>query len=155
MTPTSKAIREALARAEPLGLIRSLVDFGPEARELIVETVGSEVEGPFVHAVLVGFGEAASARQDPGSAPEEPRRSGAGSSAPPHGLTRRELSVLELLQHRLTNKEIATRLWITAESVRKYTVTIYRKLGVGSRRQAVAAALARGLLTEDEQQLAD
>ena len=55
-------------------------------------------------------------------------------------LTNRELAVLELLEERLSNKEIARRLVISPATVKRHTLSIYRKLGVSSRRDAVAKA---------------
>jgi LuxR family maltose regulon positive regulatory protein len=62
------------------------------------------------------------------------------------GLSNRELDVLLLLGERLTNKEIAERLYISPITVKTHTANIYRKLKVNSRRQAVARALQLGLL---------
>ena len=59
-------------------------------------------------------------------------------------LTFREMDVMELLNQRLTNKEIARKLGISYETVRQHTVNIYRKLGVGNRRQAVVQASTWG-----------
>jgi DNA-binding NarL/FixJ family response regulator len=49
--------------------------------------------------------------------------------------------VLELLQQGCTNAEIAHRLSIGLETVRTHARNIYRKLGVGSRREL--ASLSR------------
>jgi LuxR family transcriptional regulator, maltose regulon positive regulatory protein len=70
-----------------------------------------------------------------------------GIEAPSEDLTNRELDVLELLQQRLSNKEIGARLGISAATVKTHTLGVYSKLGVRGRRQAVAAAIARGILT--------
>jgi LuxR family maltose regulon positive regulatory protein len=64
-------------------------------------------------------------------------------------LTDRELEVLALLAQRLSNKEIAQQLVISSETVRKHNVRIYQKLGVRSRRGAVAKAKAQGLLPDE------
>jgi DNA-binding NarL/FixJ family response regulator len=50
-------------------------------------------------------------------------------------LTAREAEVLELLQDGATNAQIAHRLSIGVETVRTHARNIYRKLGIGSRRE--------------------
>jgi DNA-binding NarL/FixJ family response regulator len=55
-------------------------------------------------------------------------------------LTRRELEVLRLLAEGLNQKEIALRLFITPKTVGTHIEHVLRKLGVGSRAQAVALA---------------
>jgi LuxR family transcriptional regulator, maltose regulon positive regulatory protein len=54
-----------------------------------------------------------------------------------------------MLQERLSNKEIASRLFVSAETVQKHTLNLYRKLHVHGRRQAVATARQHGLLSSD------
>lgn len=55
-------------------------------------------------------------------------------------LTFREMDVLLLLGRRMTNKEIARELGISIDTVKQHTVNLYRKLGVGNRRQAILYA---------------
>jgi DNA-binding CsgD family transcriptional regulator len=55
-------------------------------------------------------------------------------------LTRRECEILALLATRLSDKEIAQRLNISPNTVNTHLKRIYRKLGVSTRRQAVAYA---------------
>lgn len=64
----------------------------------------------------------------------------------PELLTRREHEILEQLAERWSDKEIAARLVIAPNTVRKHTSTIFGKLGVSNRREAVAVAHALGLL---------
>ncbi len=61
-------------------------------------------------------------------------------------LTNRELDVLHLLAQRKSNKEIASQLFISVATVKRHTITIYRKLGVGKRQEAVARASKLGIL---------
>jgi LuxR family maltose regulon positive regulatory protein len=82
------------------------------------------------------------------------RHDGAGVSAEvaaarPGGdlLTDRERDVLEYLPSLLTVPQIAGQLHVTAHTVRHHLKGIYRKFDAVNRREAVAAAVARGLLT--------
>ncbi|MGD9713385.1 MAG: LuxR C-terminal-related transcriptional regulator, partial [Thermomicrobiales bacterium] len=55
-------------------------------------------------------------------------------------LSRREVEILELLSDWLTNQEIADRLFISKRTVDRHVSSILSKLGVGTRREAVAVA---------------
>jgi DNA-binding NarL/FixJ family response regulator len=55
-------------------------------------------------------------------------------------LTSRELEVLACLQQRRSNAQIAADLHVSIETVRTHARHIYRKLGVGSRRELLAPA---------------
>jgi DNA-binding NarL/FixJ family response regulator len=57
-----------------------------------------------------------------------------------NGLTEREEEVLSLLRRGLSNREIATSLWIAESTVKVHVRHIFEKLGVRSR---TAAALFR------------
>lgn len=61
-------------------------------------------------------------------------------------LTERELEILMCLSEGMTNKEVGVRLKISPLTARNHTGHIYAKLGVATRRQAVARAEMRGLL---------
>ncbi len=61
-------------------------------------------------------------------------------------LANRELDVLELLGQRLQNKEIAAKLFISLETVKKHLNNIYGKLRVSDRREAVEKARSLGNL---------
>jgi DNA-binding NarL/FixJ family response regulator len=63
------------------------------------------------------------------------------SSGKIEGLSRRELEILELLAEGLANKEIATRLGISFETVRTHLGHIYEKLHVQGRTEAVTKYL--------------
>jgi LuxR family maltose regulon positive regulatory protein len=61
-------------------------------------------------------------------------------------LSERELEVLQLIAEGLTNQEVATRLFLSLNTVKVHARNIYGKLGVNSRTQAAAKARALGLL---------
>jgi LuxR family maltose regulon positive regulatory protein len=63
-------------------------------------------------------------------------------------LTERELEVLRLIAAGLSNRAIAARLVLALSTVKSYVNTIYGKLQVESRTQAVARARALHLLSE-------
>ncbi|MBA2324323.1 MAG: response regulator transcription factor, partial [Pseudonocardiales bacterium] len=60
-------------------------------------------------------------------------------------LTQRESEVLSLMVTGMSNRAIATRLVVGDETVKSHLRSIYRKLGVGDRSGAVAAALREGI----------
>jgi DNA-binding NarL/FixJ family response regulator len=71
-------------------------------------------------------------------------RAGEGDGKGP--LTAQQLRVLALLSLGLTVAEVATRLGLSERGAAKSKAAIFAKLGVQSQAQAVAAALAAGLL---------
>jgi ATP/maltotriose-dependent transcriptional regulator MalT len=62
-----------------------------------------------------------------------------------YGLTARELEVLRLLPRGLTNREIGDRLFITERTAATHVQNIFGKLDIGSRSEAAAFAVERGL----------
>jgi len=61
-------------------------------------------------------------------------------------LTARETDTLSLLSTGASNREIARRLFVGESTVKSHLVSIYAKLGVANRHQAVARSLELGLL---------
>ena len=55
-------------------------------------------------------------------------------------LSERELGVLRLLASDLTQREIGNELFLSLNTVKSHTRSIFRKLGVSGREQAVARA---------------
>ncbi|NUU07691.1 LuxR C-terminal-related transcriptional regulator [Leifsonia sp. C5G2] len=64
----------------------------------------------------------------------------------PDPLTRRELAILAYLPTRLSNAEIASRSYVSLNTVKTHIARIYRKLDVQSRSAAVDRAADLGLL---------
>jgi len=61
------------------------------------------------------------------------------------GLSKRELDVLRALAEGKSNREIARALWLAQQTVKFHLTSIYRKLDVSSRTQAVNWAYRHGL----------
>jgi LuxR family maltose regulon positive regulatory protein len=61
-------------------------------------------------------------------------------------LSQRELEVLHLIALGRTNKEIARQLIVSPGTVKAHTSSIYRKLDVANRTEAVARARQLGIL---------
>ena len=70
-----------------------------------------------------------------------------GPAGPPPGglLSGRELEVLRLLASRLTTTEIASALFVSANTLKSHMKSIYRKLDVSSRADAIRQGKAHGL----------
>ncbi|MGD2027508.1 MAG: response regulator transcription factor [Anaerolineales bacterium] len=63
---------------------------------------------------------------------------------PFHPLSAREMEVLECVTQGMSNKEIATNLGISHQTVKNHVTAILRKLSVDDRTQAAVYALRRG-----------
>jgi LuxR family maltose regulon positive regulatory protein len=77
------------------------------------------------------------------------RLAGVGSGSPATGLeqlTGREQSVLRLLPTSLTPREIAAELYLSLNTIKTHTRSLYRKLGVQTRHEAIEQARQRDLL---------
>jgi ATP/maltotriose-dependent transcriptional regulator MalT len=130
-------LAETVRRAEPSGFVRPFLHRGPhlarllgalaarDGRQGFLGSLLSAVEGhPISHAVHKEF---------------VPPATGTA-------LSNRELDVLELLTERLSNKEIADRLSVSSETVKKHMRNLYQKLEVHGRREAVAKGVAERLI---------
>lgn len=61
-------------------------------------------------------------------------------------LSEREIEVLQLVAEGKSNKEVANELTISEKTVKAHLRSIFRKLEVGDRAQAVATAMRKGLV---------
>lgn len=78
---------------------------------------------------------------------EGSRRSYSEPGSPFHPLSDREMEVLGCVVRGMSNKEIATMLGISHQTVKNHVTSILRKFGVEDRTQAVVYALKRGWVT--------
>jgi LuxR family maltose regulon positive regulatory protein len=130
-------LERALLLAEPEGYIRLFVDEGAPMLTLLRQAhTRSRVPG-YVATLLRAFGEqyvselpATSARPGPLAEP----------------LTEREREVLRLLLAGASNREIARRLFVSVNTVKRHVYNLNGKLGVQSRAQAIARARTLNLV---------
>ena len=127
-------LEEAVTLARPGGWIRPFVEAGRPMADLLEHLLDHEVAVDYVGEILAAFGS---------SAPSLP----ASTGQLPEPLTTREEEVLELLERRLRDKEIAAQLFISPGTVKFHLKGIYQKLCVGGRREAVARGRELGILS--------
>jgi len=121
----------ALALAEPEGYVRLFVDEGDAVVPLLRETAKSGATAPYAARLLSAF-------------EHRPAATTAGRTV--DALSERELDVLRLLATDLSGPAIAQELFISLNTMRTHTKSIFAKLGVSSRRAAVRRAVELGLL---------
>ncbi|MCU0503937.1 MAG: LuxR C-terminal-related transcriptional regulator, partial [Anaerolineae bacterium] len=139
------ALRQAVELARPGGFIRVFVDLGPPMQTMLLG-LAKQGFAETVRPILVAFPEPHKeiATRDAGTRLHAANAKLYQPLVEP--LSDRELEVLALLRERLSNKEIARLLGLSPATVKRYTVNIYGKLGVGKRSDAVIKAAALGIL---------
>jgi LuxR family maltose regulon positive regulatory protein len=144
-----EALADALALAEPEGQVRVFADEGPAMAALLRRLVASAQrdQSPTPDTAALEY-----ARLLMTTAPLESADAGPSGIRTASGnvliepLTARESEVLLLLAEGQSNREIADRLVVTLDTVKKHLTRVFGKLGAVSRTQAVARARVLGLL---------
>jgi LuxR family maltose regulon positive regulatory protein len=137
----ARLLDDALAMAQPAGFVRIFVDEGPPMANLLSEAAARGIMPDYTRKLLAAF--------------EAERQSGA--HGPSHAITPsvqplieplspRELEVLHLVAEGLSNREIGERLFIALDTVKGHNRSIFGKLQVHRRTEAVARARELGLL---------
>jgi LuxR family maltose regulon positive regulatory protein len=146
-----ETLQPLLELAEPEGYVRLFVEAG-EPMHSLLKVAGSRlkmVEGSRLHVesiksytdkLLLAF------ESEPGSLPNFQPSTLLQPSTLIEPLTERELDVLRLLSEGYSNQEIAARMVVSLNTVKKHTSNLYGKLGVSSRTQAIALARQLGLI---------
>jgi LuxR family transcriptional regulator, maltose regulon positive regulatory protein len=135
-------LAKSIALAEPGGFLRIFVDLGTALKPLLQILARQGASPAYVHEILAAFG-AAEALPSAG----QPSGGGPVSALPGSvSLTNRELEVLWLLDKRYTDREIASTLSISLETVHTHVRHLSDKLGVRGRRAIVHSAKEQGLL---------
>jgi LuxR family maltose regulon positive regulatory protein len=123
-------MKDALRSGEAGSFVRVYMEGNP-ARHTLIERLASRPDAPQRSAQLLEFSRAA--RQDPAAAPS---------------LSGKQLEVLRCVMLGQSNKAIAQQLQLSLSTVKTHLRGAFRKLGVSSRTQAIAAARRTGLLHE-------
>ena len=130
-------LERALVLAAPEGYIRLFVDEGVPMLALLRQAQARRSVSGYVATLLAAFGE-----QHTSDLPLLDARP--GPLAEP--LTEREREVLRLLLEGATNREIASRLVLSVNTVKRHVYNLCGKLGVQSRAQAIVRARTLNLL---------
>src|SRR6266571_8090871 len=147
-------LERALTLAEPEGYVRIFVDEGPPMAVLLAKLPERSRKRPRAASTNVPLAYIERLRALLRGERVQESTSTAAPSAPTTAqplldpLTERELEVLRLIAAGHSNREIAARLVLALSTVKSYVNTIYGKLQVESRTQAVARARALHLLSE-------
>jgi LuxR family transcriptional regulator, maltose regulon positive regulatory protein len=120
-------LTDALEMARPARLLRPFREAGPNLRTLLAQQVGRLGQLDVFAAEVLAAVPAAPAGTDVELSP-------------------REVQLLLELPSLSTTEEIATALYVSVNTVKTHLRSIYRKLGVANRRDAVFVARRRGLL---------
>ncbi|HUA30398.1 MAG TPA: LuxR C-terminal-related transcriptional regulator [Streptosporangiaceae bacterium] len=130
----AEMLEQALALAEPDDACRVFLDAGQPVRSAITVLVPpTSRSAAFAGRILERF------------ATQLPHADAAPDQAEVL-LTASELAVLRFLPSHLTNQEIAEALFLSINTVKTHLRSAYRKLGVASRRAAIARARRLDLL---------
>jgi LuxR family maltose regulon positive regulatory protein len=131
------ALEEALELAAPSGHRWAFLTAGQRAQPLLRDRIRRGTSHrAFVGDLLESFRD-----------PERARRT---ITPPLEPLTRREEAILRYLPTSLSNSEMASELFISTNTVKTHLRSIYRKLDVERRREAVARARDLSLLTTSQ-----
>jgi LuxR family maltose regulon positive regulatory protein len=124
----ARLLEEALASAEPHDMYRPFLDGGGAVHSAIALLISpSSPAAGFAARVHERF-------------VCQPSSRAAGSAAAGHetpALTTSELAVLRLLRSYMSNQDIADTLFLSVNTVKTHLRSVYYKLGVSSRREAV------------------
>jgi len=140
-------LNEAVNLAQPGKFIRPFLDLGPNMFDLLSRLSRSNIAATYVGQLLTAFKDEEIGRVQAASDNQAVGPLSLINQSLEEPLTNRELEILSLLEQLLRNKEIAEKLFISPETVKRHTINIYGKLNVHNRREAVDKANALGILS--------
>lgn len=135
-------LRKAIALAEPGGFIRLFVDLGKPVKPLLEKLMEEGASSPYIAGILSALEKQESSL----AAGQGTKAESLSALRVSYGVTNREMEVLQLLDKRYTDGEIAEALFISKETVHSHIAHLSDKLGVHGRRAIVQEARKLGLL---------
>jgi LuxR family maltose regulon positive regulatory protein len=138
------SLEQSMLLAQPERYIRLFIEQGEPMARLLQKAVSQKIASNCAAKLLSVFDDSSSPA--PRAVPEMPATSVSQHLSMIEPLTRREVEILQLICAGYSNREIAERLSVTLNTVKKHTSHIYGKLDVKSRTQAIARAQEIGLL---------
>ncbi len=142
------ALEHAVTLAWPGGYIRPFVNQGKRMVDLLKRLLQHGKAVDYIGRILTAFESYESVNERDESSPQSEQQLWMRNQALDEPLSNREIEVLSFLGQGLRNKEIAGRLFISPETVKKHTASIYRKLDAHNRQQAVVKAYGLGVLKQ-------
>jgi LuxR family maltose regulon positive regulatory protein len=136
-------LERALTLAEPEGYVRIFLDEGQPIQRLLAQWLAHADAGPVRDYALRLLSQFEAESHTLTAARET--ASSIGNLIEP--LSEREREVLQLMALGKTNQEIARQLIVAPGTIKAHTASIYRKLDVANRTEAVARARQLGILT--------
>jgi len=133
-------LSRALLTAEREGYVRVFVDEGPAMARLLEEARKANIAPTYAPRPLQAYGVGG------GQGTCAPGSPNAYAEALLEPLTDREVEVLRLIADGLSNEPIGRRLFTALSTVKGYNRSIFAKLQVARRTEAVARAREVGLL---------
>jgi LuxR family maltose regulon positive regulatory protein len=149
MDAALSSLKQAIVLGEPGGMLRSFIDLGPGLLPFLRQLSSEGIAPEYVARLLTALSIEEAAMQSQVSMISQTTGQILLSydSTIRASLTNRELDVLILLSKRLTNKEIASELSLSPHTIKRHSISLYQKLGVKNRREAVVRAHALGLIS--------
>ena len=140
-----KVLKEALAIAEPGGFIRTFLDLGKPIQKLLKTIYQNDADNAYLQKLL---------REFENENPDKEKKQSvnipsfvSSNTGMVENLSEREKELLKLVSTGLQNKEIAEKLHLSLDTVKKYLTYIYQKLGVKNRVAAVGKATESGIIS--------
>jgi len=135
-----ESLERALTLSEPERQIRSFLDRGETIRLLLQKAVDEGIHRAWSSTLLAAMETSPTKDLATGQPFASQHAHADANQALVEPLSEREMEVLQLIAEGLTNREIGDRLYISPGTVKAHSSSIYGKLGVHSRTQAVARA---------------